>query len=162
MRLSLFHRAFVICSSYHNFHEEILYLKAIFQMNSYPMLFMNKLFAKKALSYDMPPKKLIVVLRYLGKLSLEIRQRLNNIVSKIPSCRLQVIFRSPSRLRNIFRFKDVLPKSLQVHLVYKCECKGCNSLYYGKPDHHFHVGVCEHMGASHVYVFFLIVGTIKQ
>ena len=28
--LSLFHRAFVICSSYHKFHKEILYLKAIF------------------------------------------------------------------------------------------------------------------------------------
>ena len=101
------------------------------------------------MNYDVQQKKVIVVLPYLGKVSLEIRKRLH-ILLHIPFCQLQFIFRSSRRLRNIFHFNDKLPRTLHSHLVYKYACKGCNTIYYGIIDGHFHVRTCEHMGISHL------------
>ena len=91
-------------------------------------------------------KRRLLVLPYLGKLSLEFRKRLVNILSNIPCCKLQFIFRSKRRLRTIFHFKDTQQLMLHSHLVYRYRCKGCNTLYYGKTDLHFQARACKHMG----------------
>ena len=86
----------------------------IFRKISYPdyfidkcvYFFINKSFIKKPLSYDVLKKKIAIVLPYLGKLSLEIRKRLVNMLLNIPCCKLQFIFRSKRRLRKILHFKD--------------------------------------------------------
>ena len=55
-----------------------------------------------------------------------------------------------NRLSSLFRFKDVIPKELQSHLVYKFPCSNCNVTYYGKTDRHFNVRSREHIGISHL------------
>ena len=141
------------------FHLEIVYLKSIFLKNSYPihfidkciMIFMSKVFKEKRLNYDVQKKVITIILPYLGKLSSEIRLRLTKIVSRnIPACNLRLITRSSRRLRNVFRFKDVLPTTLCSYIVYGFQCKSCNALYYGKSDRHFHHRACEHLGISHL------------
>ena len=112
---------------------------------------MNNLFIEKKLYYDVPKKVITIILPYMGTLSNEIRTRLTKIISKqIPSCNLRIITRSSKRLRNIFRFKDILPTSLCSYIVYSFQCKSCNALYYGKSDRHFHHRACEHLGISHL------------
>ena len=99
--------------------------------------------------YTVPRKEVLLVLPYLGKLSLELRTRLNKIFrSKIPTCKLVVIFRSSVRIKNFFGFKDKIPGELKSGLVYRFKCGGCNTTYYGKTTCHFHVRICEHFGIS--------------
>ena len=88
----------------------------------------------------------IVVLPYLGKLSLEIRNRLKKYVNKhISNVKLMVIFRSQRRLKTLFRYKDMMPPDLQSYIVYRYTCGTCNSTYIGKTDRHRHIRWCEHL-----------------
>ena len=66
----------------------------------------------------------------------------------MPTCKLKIVFRSATRLKNYFKFKDVIPKELLSGIVYRFCCGGCNATYYGKTIRHFKVRACEHFGIS--------------
>ena len=87
------------------------------------------------------------MLPFLGKVSLEIRNRLRKYFSKYVSncCKLHVIFRSQRQLKRLFSFKDRLPSCLQSYIIYRYTCRACNSSYIGKTDRHQHVRWCEHL-----------------
>ena len=87
------------------------------------------------------------MLPFLGKVSLEIRNRLRKYVKKYVNncCKLEVIFRSQRRLKRFFSFKDRLPTSLQSYIIYRYTCRTCNSSYIGKTDRHQTVRWCEHL-----------------
>ena len=55
-----------------------------------------------------------------------------------------------NRLSFLFSFKDVIPKELQPHLVYKFLCSKCNVTCYGKTERHLNVRSSEHIGISHL------------
>ena len=96
-----------------------------------------------------PQKELLIILPFLGKLSLKIRNRLQNCIkNNIPFCKLKVAFQSKNRLATLFRFKDVIPKELDSNLVYKFSCSSCNATYYGKTKRHFKVRASEHLGMT--------------
>ena len=59
-----------------------------------------------------------------------------------------MILKSTNHLSLLFRFKDVIPKELRSHLVYKCLCSSCNATYYGKKERHLNVRSGEHIGLS--------------
>ena len=48
-----------------------------------------------------------------------------------------------NRLSSHFRFKDVIPKELQSHIVYKFSCGNC------KTERHLNVRSSEQLGISH-------------
>ena len=50
----------------------------------------------------------------------------------------------------LFQFKDVIPKELQSHLVYKFLCGNCNVAYYGKSERHLDVRSSQHISISHL------------
>ena len=50
---------------------------------------------------------------------------------------------------SLFHFKDVIPKELPSHLVYKFTCGNCNLTYYAKTKRHLNARSSEHMGTSH-------------
>ena len=56
-----------------------------------------------------------------------------------------VIFRSQRRLSTIFRYKDMIPQSMQSYIIYRYKCGTCNSSYVGKSARHCHVRWCEHL-----------------
>ena len=74
-----------ICPDFEKFHHEINILKSILYKNSYPRDFVNKCMKKsldrvliqKVAVSTVPKKDLMIVLPYLGKLSLQIRVRIN-------------------------------------------------------------------------------------
>ena len=66
-----------------------------------------------------PEKTLFLVLPYLGPLSLQNRTKLRKSPQSILNCyKLQIVFKSQSKLAKDFRFKDRIPKELTSGVVY--------------------------------------------
>ena len=91
----------------------------------------------------------MIVLPYLGKLSLHIRTRTNLVMkNKLPHCNFELYSRLSASLINFFTFKDKVPVFLRSGIVYKFKCGGCNATFYVKTKRHFIVRMCEHLGVS--------------
>ena len=91
----------------------------------------------------------IIGLPYLGKLSLQIRTRINRIMkNKLPYCNIRFVFQTKCKISNFFTFEDKIPSFLRSGIVYKFQCGSCNATYYGKTKRHFKVRMCEHLGIS--------------
>ena len=131
-------------------------MESILYKNSYPGDLVDKCIKKIRESINaesclstVPKKDLMIVLPYLGKLSLQIRTRINRVMkNKLPHCNFRIVFQSKCKLINFFTFKDKIPIFLRSGIVYKFKCGGCNATYYGKTKCHFKVRMCEHLGVS--------------
>ena len=154
---SLLFRCFSLCSDFIKFHHEIDNLKSILYKNSYPRdlidkcikEFLDKILTPKPVVSTVPKKQLIITLPYLGKLSRQIRTRINHIMkNKLPYCNVQFVFQTKYKISNFFTFKDKIPLVLRSGNVYKFQCGSCNATYYGKTKLHFKVRMCEHLGIS--------------
>ena len=89
------------------------------------------------------------MLPYLGSISSITKKTLNTCISKrLKFCKLEIIFETGNRLKNYFRFKDLVPEALQSNFVYKFKCRSCTASYYGKIYRHMMVWVSEHQGVS--------------
>ena len=154
---SLLFRCFSLCSDFIKFHHEIDKLKSILNKNSYPRYlidkcikqFLDKILTPKPVVSNVPKKQLIITQPYLGKLSLQIRTRINRIMkNKLPYCNVQFVFQTKCKICNFFTFKDKISLVLRSGIVYKFQCGSCNATYYGKTKRHFKVRMCEHLGIS--------------
>ena len=154
---SLLFRCFSLCSDFIKFHHEIDKLKSILYKNSYPhdlidkciKEFLDKILTPKPVVSTVLKKQLIITLPYLGKLSLQIRTRINRIMkNKLPNCNVQFVFQTNCKISNFFTFKDKIPSVVRSGIVYKFQCGSCNATYYGKTKRHFKVRMCEHLGIS--------------
>ena len=86
---------------------------------------------------------------FLGKLSLDLRTRLRNSISKhLPFCKIRIIFKSLTRISNFFQFKDKIPYCLRSNVVCKFSCSRCNATYYGETCRHLTIRVGKHSGVS--------------
>ena len=111
--------------------------------------FLDKILAPKTVVITVPKKNLVIVLPYLGKLSLKIRTRINRIMkNKLPYCNIQFIFQTKCKISNCFIFKDKIPSLLHSGIVYKFQCGSCNATYYSKTKRHFKVTMCEQLRIS--------------
>ena len=154
---SLLFRCFSSCSDFIKFHHEIDKLKSTLYKNSYPRdlidkcikEFLDKILTLKPVVSTVPKKELIITLTYLGKLSLQIRTRINRIMkNKLPYRNIQFVFQTKCKISNSFTFKDKIPSVLGCGIVYKFQCGSCDATYYSKTKHHFKVRMCEHFGIS--------------
>ena len=123
---SLLFRCFSLCSDFIKFHHEIDKLKSILYKNSYPRdlidkcikEFLDKILTPKPVVSTVPKKQLIITLPYLGKLSLQIRTRINRIMkNKLPYCNVQFVFQTKCKISNFFTFKDKIPLVLRSGIV---------------------------------------------
>lgn len=154
---TLLYRCFNICSDMALFHIEIEKLKSIFKRNGYPSKiidrcikqFLYKLYVPKLPHDTVPKKQLLIVLPFLGDLSLKLRSELRKcFYSFLPCVDLHVIFQSKSRIGNFFPFKDKTPEDMRSNVVYKFVCGSCNAAYYGKTERHIRVRSSEHLGIT--------------
>ena len=94
-------------------------------------------------------KGVFICLEFLGKTSLPSKKQVTEIFRTCQkNVKLNVVFRSCSRIRNIFRFKDQLPKYMNSNAIYKFKCNICNDVYIGETKRHFLVREYEHLGKS--------------
>ena len=137
------------------FHTEVIHLKKILRKNAFPIKlvdnciknFLNKKFLNTPVTLTVKKKELFIVLPYLGNLPLALRTRLQNSINKdVPFCKIKVNFKSTSRLRHLFCFKDKVPFNLRSNVVYKFSCGRYNATYYDETCRHLNVRVAEHSG----------------
>lgn len=155
--LTLLFRIFNICSNMKIVVREIEKLKDILCKNRYPLkfidkciyIFFEKIYTRKPPLITVKKKELFLVLPFLGKQSLELKHKLENLFKKtLPFCHLRIVFNSNKRLSNWFTFKDQIPRHLMSHQVYKFECTGCDSSYVGLAERHTFVRISDHLGTS--------------
>ena len=134
-------RTFSIVSDFSRFHTEIIHLKEILRKNAFPIKlvdnciknFLNKKFLNTPVTLTVKRKELLIVLPYLGNVSLALRTRLQNSINKnLPFCKIKVIFKSTTRLSKFFHFKDKVSFNLRSNVIYKLSCGRCNVTYYSK------------------------------
>ena len=154
---TLLFRCYSLCSNYEKFHVEIEFLRDIFKRNSYPSnlvenaisIFLKQLYVPKKVVLTVPKKELLLILPFMGNLSISLRKQIHSCFGQIlPPCKIKLIFKSTNRLSTIFSFKDTIPKALCSNLVYKFMCGDCNVSYYGKTERHLKVRACEHLGIT--------------
>ena len=157
MVYTLVHRCFRICSDWTNFHAELTFLKKIFRKNGYTESFIDKCFKKflddihlvKEKVPTVERKRLLLVLPYLGMISLQTRTKLQQALKGVLNCcKLEIAFKCQTKLSNFFRFKDPIPKDLISRIVCKFQCGLCNEPYYGESIRHLDIRSGEHMGVS--------------
>ena len=154
---TLLNRCFCLTSDLSKFHMEVETLKKLFLKNGYSKRFidtciskfLNKMFTIKPVNVTVPKKELFIILPFLGSFSSITKKQLGKSLSQnLKLCKLRVIFKTTNRLKNYFRFKDVVPKPLKSCQIYKYTCGGCNASYIGKTFRHLKVRVSEHQGVS--------------
>ena len=85
----------------------------------------------------------------MGKYSNDVKRQISKLASKcLDNTKITIMWNSPRRIRQLFRFKDVLPMRLRSNILYQYSCDGCNSIYLGKTKRHFGVRAYEHLGLS--------------
>ena len=111
---------------------------------------MDKLFIKKIPKDPSNSKKEFTIpLLFLGKISIQIKKKLQAIFRDCGrGLKLKIVFSSPNRLRSGFVFKDRLSREMDSMLLYKYTCGTCNCTYIGETKRHFIVRSYEHMGTS--------------
>ena len=148
---SLIYRVYHIASSYEIFHRNLLKLKSKFSKNGFPSYLFDKV-TNKFLSkqYDNTDsdslftasrKPVVIVLPYLGYLSIILRRRISRLVCKYyPAANLRVVFQSGFSIKRLFSYKDKMPKKCLSGIVYFTQCESCgpSSAYIGKTINTLH------------------------
>ena len=94
---------------------------------------MDNIHVVKDTTLTVGKKPLVLVLPYLGTIHLQTRTKLKKPTKIILYCfKLQIVFKTKTKLGNNFYFKDRIPKELTSGVVYKSQCGLCNGSYYGE------------------------------
>ena len=118
-------------------------------MNKCFKKFLDNIHIVKETTLTVEKKSLVLVLPYLGSISLQTRTKLKKSLKNILNCcKLQIVFKNKTRLGNNFHFKDQIPKDLTSGVVYKFQYGLCNEYYYGECIRHLNVRIGEHIGIS--------------
>ena len=102
---------------------------------------------QKSVPQSEQKQKLNISLPFMGKYSNEVKKKFSSMCSKVlPNTKVNIIWNTSWKLRNLFTFKDRLPMRLRSKILYRFTCNGCNSIYIGKTKRHFLVIAYEHLG----------------
>lgn len=100
-----------------------------------------------------PKKELSVILPYMETISSSLKWKLRTFFKNLlPQCNIKLILKSKNRLSYLIRFKNVIPKQLQSHIVYTFPCGNSDITYHGKTESHFNVRYSEHLSTSNLTV----------
>ena len=79
---------------------------------------------------------------------MKTRTKLQQALSVLNCCELEIVFKCQARLSNSFRYKVPIPKDLISGVAYKFQCDFCNEPYYGESIRHLDIRSGEHIGVS--------------
>ena len=98
---------------------------------------MNNVSVAKETSLTGEKGSVVLVLPYLGSISLQTRTKSKKSLKNILNfCKLQIVFKNKTILDNNFHFKDQIPKDLTSGVNYKFQCGQCNESYYDECTRH--------------------------
>ena len=156
----LLFRAWMICSSYKLFHQEVIILKEMFLKNGYPQSFFERVLKsfllKKMLPFSGPrsesqddmEKFYILRIPYIGRASIQFRRKLTKLVKETMDMKLRCVFHS-CKVRNFFSLKCKSSHFLQSNVVYKFSCRRDASIFYvGETGRHLGIRASEHLNTT--------------
>ena len=86
------------------------FFSTFFFIDSCIKRFLDKLLITRQTSDSVSDKKeIFICLKFLGKISFQSKKQLTEIFRKQKNVKVNVIFKSSNRIRNAFRFKDIIP-----------------------------------------------------
>ena len=150
-------RAFYICSSYTNMHNELEKLKNILYCNGFPRNFTESVIGRQLNKLIVPPKlvptvnkaSVMFVIPFLGSKSFSIRNKLSFLLRQCyPQVSLRIIFRPANKISTCFKIKDRIPDVLRSSVIYQYSCGSCNASYIGQTKRHLAARIAEHQGVS--------------
>ena len=141
--LCLIYRIYHIASSYSIFHKDLITLKRKFINNGFPAWqfdnvvsrFLTSIYAPKEKQQTVPKKRCLLVLPYLGPMSVYVNRKLKRLVNRYyPTIEFRIVYRRGMSIRNLFSYKDQLPTKCLSGVVYYICCKSCgpSQAYIGK------------------------------
>ena len=155
---SLMFRIFHLSSNWSIIHDEMQNLKVFLMKNKYPQRFVDSSICKileklivrsKSSNITTDKKEYIICLPFISQQSLALKKRLTKLFSTTyPKAKLKTIFKSGTKLGNLFSFKDRSPFIIQSLVLYQFSCSSCNATYIGKTKRHLLTRTCEHLGIS--------------
>ena len=107
---------------------------------------MDNIHVVKETTLTVEKKPLVLVLPYLGSISLQTRTKLKKSMKNVLNC--CKLFKNKTRWGNNFHFKDQIPKDITSGVIYKFQCGLCNESYYGECVRHLNVKTGKHIGIS--------------
>ena len=89
-----------------------------------------------------PKKERFVIFPYLETMLSNLKWKLRTCFkNSLPKSNIKIILKSTNRLSSLLHLKDVIPKELQSHVLYKFSCDNCNVTHSGKTESHFNVNI---------------------
>ena len=155
---TLLHRAYNICSSWHNFHVELEKLRKYFCINNYPShlidkhikRFISSKFNNAVTSAEENKELKYVTLPFQGHFSYQLRNSLSCLLKKyIPDVQFRFIFTNRNTIGSLFKFKDSIPTLLCSKVIYCFSCRDCKSRFLGSTFQNLKIRISEHKGVSY-------------
>jgi hypothetical protein len=151
----LLDRAYRICSTEQALKKEVVKVKQILYKNEYPPKIVTntvqKFFdskkspkTKRDNSYDVPKKKVFLVLPYYKGADNAKKEIVNLVQSSFPQVDFRFAFKSHSTISRNFSFKDSVDKDMKSKIVYRINCLDCEKFYVGKTKRQFIQRKIEH------------------
>ena len=155
---TLLHRALNICSDHDRFHQDAAVIKSNLLKNNFPPALLDaviKNFTEKKLNNNqeieketvtsVPKLQLFLKLPYLGDSSKSFERTITSFVqTAFNQVELKVVFSTTTRISDLFRVKDFIPKRLKSSVVYGIYCTNCSGFYVGKTKRHLKKRFDEH------------------
>ena len=154
--ITLLHRAYLVCNSWTNFHDEVTKLIHIFNLNGYPIAFIHKhiksflnnkfkLSNNDNLENDSLLANHIIKIPFIGLDSIILKKKIRQCIKKINrDFNVSVVFIT-EKLGNCFSLKDKTPMPLLAGVVYKFSCEvDPQHTYIGKTIRHLSIRIKEH------------------
>ena len=88
----------------------------------------------------------LIVLPFYGHdHTRKLQKSLTSLLSySYPQVALKMVFQTTCRIKNLFNFKDIMPKRLKSMVVYRVHCTNCDATYMGKTKRHMETRLKEH------------------
>ena len=158
----LLYRAFRINNSWLGFHQDVVKIHEYLQKNCFPKHLLEKITRsfinqnylpnniRKELPKSTEKQKNVNHFRlpYIGKASHLTQKRLQEVIRKC--CKdvdIRFVF-IPLKIGSYFSTKDMVPRLLKSHVVYRFVCLGCNAKYIGFTTRHLGTRVAEHLNVD--------------
>ena len=154
---TLLHRAFILCSTWLEFHNEVEMLRKYFINNCYPKFLFDK-YLKKFLKEKFQPMSPVTTVpklnfyasmpylkdkNFMNTLTMIIKKHFSFVNPKF-------VFKNPKTIASLFMFKDSIPKLMRSLVVYRYSCSRCNlGTYVGSTKRMLKVRIDSHCGISH-------------
>ena len=151
-------RAYKINTTLQGLLNELDFLRRYFTQNGYSVFVVMRNMAKKMENLKNPAPVIHSVSKRIIYCKIPFISNIHNKNLKtdiinlgkeyFPHVNIRLIFSNKFTIGQLFPFKDKIPASVRGNVVYKYQCRICDSTYIGETTRHYSTRVSEHRAVS--------------